>query len=829
MVPRRMCSAHIADLTREVGEMQLLEREQLLASLHACLRDAREGRGSVVAISGEAGAGKSALVRRFLGEVDDADVRTGACDPLSTPRPLGPIEDMLLGRGGESTVSRLLDELQPPVAVLVIEDAHWSDEATLDAIRWTARRVYTLPVMLLVTYRDDEASSGHPLRVALGDIASYPALRRLQVPRLSRQAVDVLAGEEQGAEVFRLTGGNAFFVTEVLATGTPDLPMSVRDAVLARVGRLDPRARAVVDFISASPQRVEMALIDDADGLDEALTAGVLTAVSSAVGFRHELARLAVYEALPAGRRVSIHRRYLELLPPESDPSRLTHHADAAGDSDRVLIYGRMAAELASSRRAHRESAAHYATLLRHSAGQPADWRVGLLERRSYECYLTDQLDEAIAARRELIACLSEDPLKLGDSYRWLSRLLWFTTDNVGARSAGEKAVTILTAAPPGRELAMAYSNLSQLAMLEGDEAQTLRWGDQAVTLAEELGEPEIVAHAQTNIGAVQERAGWPLLRDVLRRALENGWEEHAARAYTNLMSEACIVRDLEVTRHFGELGIAYCTEHDLDSWRLYMLGWLAQGELIGCEWSRAQEHAREVLSSSRSSSVARINALLVISRLRARRGDPGAHEPLAEAHTRALATRERQRLVPMAAARAEALWLSGAAGVPDDLLDAVSMYAVGHPARAELELWLALLGEPGVRASGESSSPYESAVAACLTTDVEKLAAAAATLADLGAVAALRRVQHRMRDLGASVVRGPRSAARAHPAGLTSREQQVLDLVTAGRTNAEIATELVLSPRTVDHHVSAVLRKLGVSTRAEAARNMGGRSSQSR
>jgi DNA-binding CsgD family transcriptional regulator len=369
----------------------------------------------------------------------------------------------------------------------------------------------------------------------------------------------------------------------------------------------------------------------------------------------------------------------------------------------------------------------------------------------------------------------------------------------------------------------MAYSNLSQLAMNDGDEAQTLRWGERAVELARLLGEDEIVAHAQTNIGSVLGREGRPLLQEAITQALDHGWEEHAARAYTNLMSEACILRDLDVTREAGERGIAYCLEHDLDSWRLYMLGWLAQAELIQGEWALAQAHAREVLASSRSTSVARINGLLVIGRLRARRGDSGAEALVDEAHRHALGTGERQRLVPVAAARAEWLWLTGQTEIPADLIEVVPMYPAGHPVRAELELWLGLLGVPDMPVQPLPSSPYEQAVAACTGSEVEALTTAAGVLRDLGAGAALRRLGQQTRELGLSVVRGPRAATKAHPSGLTAREQQVLELLVSGLTNAQIARDLVISARTVDHHVSSLLHKLDVRTRADAVRKMGG------
>jgi predicted ATPase len=113
--------------------------------------------------------------------------------------------------------------------ILVVEDVHWADAATLDALRVLGRRVDGTRGLVIATYRDDEVESGHPLRTVLGGLASAPGVSRLRVPRLSLEAVEELAAPigADAAAIHALTGGNPFFVTEILAVGSPSLPETV--------------------------------------------------------------------------------------------------------------------------------------------------------------------------------------------------------------------------------------------------------------------------------------------------------------------------------------------------------------------------------------------------------------------------------------------------------------------------------------------------------------------------------------------------------------------------------------------------------------------------
>jgi AAA ATPase domain len=459
-----------------------------LAGLEARLAAVRAaGRGRLVLVAGEAGIGKTALVRTFCESRAATRVLWGACDALYTPRPLGPLLDIAQEAGGDlevlaaagaspaALVAALGRELRRrPAAIVVLEDLHWADEASLDLVRLLARRIEALPALVVATYRDDELARAHPLRILLGELPPGRAVDRLALGPLSADAVAALAaarGVDPG-ELHSRTAGNPFFVTEVLAAGAADVPDTVRDAVLARVARLGSGARALLDAVAIVPPRAELWLLEALAGsdlrhLESCTSSGVLRAEREAVGFRHEIARVAVEEAIPPHRRVDLHRRALSALAEapgrQPDVARLAHHAEAAGDAGAVLRYAPSAAERAAALGAHREAAAQFAGALRYAVDLPPARRAELLERCSYECYLTDRIPEAIDARRRALEehRARGDRRLQGDAHRWLSRLAWFAGDNARAEDEARRAVELLEALPPGRELAMAYSNVA--------------------------------------------------------------------------------------------------------------------------------------------------------------------------------------------------------------------------------------------------------------------------------------------------------------------------------------------------------------------------------
>ena len=426
-------------------------------------------------VGGEAGVGKTTLVRAFAAELgSEARVLWGACDPLSTPRPLGPFVDVAQEAGGslEHAIERgasayeIVESLSTMTrlgrpTVLVVEDLHWADEATLDVLRLLARKIERERMLAVATYRDDELDREHPLRIALGAIATRPAVERLPVAPLSRSAVTILAASAgvDPEELYRKTSGNAFFVTEILAAGDGPIPHSVVDAVLARMARLTPAARAVIDAVAIVPPRAEPWLLDalvgqSIDGLDECVRSGTLAYGHNGVAFRHELARLAVEGSIEPQRRLVLHRRALSALrsPPggDLDLARLAHHAGAAGDVDAVIEFAPVAGDRASSLGAHREAATLYEAALRYSGALEPSEQAVLLRKLSHECYLTDRADDAIQALEGAVACYRElgDRLREGDTMRALSNILWCPGRGEEARRTGLEAVALLEQLP---------------------------------------------------------------------------------------------------------------------------------------------------------------------------------------------------------------------------------------------------------------------------------------------------------------------------------------------------------------------------------------------
>ena len=856
--------------------MSLLERADDLAALASALAAAATGAGGIALVSGEAGIGKTTLVAEFARrEGARARVLWGACDPLLTPRPLGPLHDMarngsprlaaaLTGSGGrEAVFAAVLDDLQRgrPPALLVIEDAHWADEATLDFLRFIGRRIARLPALLVITFRDDETGPTHAFRRVTGELPSG-VTRRVRLRPLSPSAVGTLAREAGRAagELYAITGGNPFFVTELLAASDRDdeVPVTVRDAVLARAARVSPAARAVMELASVIPLRTDASLIaralsPDPAVLDECVSAGMLRHADGALAFRHELARRAVEESLSPDRRRALHARCLTLLRDETtgaaDYARLVHHAVGADDAAAVLEIAPLAGDHAAANGAHREAARHYARALRHGSALPPEVRVTLYERFAFECYLTDRIADAIEARHEVLALRRAlgQPEHVGDALRWLSRFTWFGGDRASAERYAAEAVATLEALPPGHALAMAYSNRAQLEMLADSVDNAISWGARAVALAEQLGDMETLVHALNNVGTAEMMGGRPGGSDHVERslalALEHGWTEHAARGYANLGSLAVVNRAYDSARRWLDEGIAYTIEHDLDAWKQYMRAWRARLLFETGDWPGAADDADVVANDPRAATVSRIPAMAVLARLRRHREDPGWAEMLDDARVLATATGELQRIQPVACARAEAAWLDGDCERTGAEAAAAYALALANPMaarRAEISLWMWRAGKlDATNVDAPSPVPeqmrgeWRTAAAAWerIGTSIEQAYALAdaddedaqrealAIFERLGSIAGAALVRRRLHAMGArGVPRGARPRTRAHPAGLTGRQQEIVVLLCEGLRNAEIAERLSVSEKTVDHHVSAVLEKLGARTRTEAA-----------
>jgi DNA-binding CsgD family transcriptional regulator/tetratricopeptide (TPR) repeat protein len=850
--------------------MQLLEREASLASLAGYAREARRGEGRLVLVAGEAGVGKSTLVERLHDDLADACWSWGACDGLFTPRPLGPLFDLASTLGGElgdlcragaaredlfRALLRQVSESET-LNIMVVEDVHWADEATVDMLRFLGRRLRAAPVLLIATYRDDGLAADDPLRIALGDLATQRSTRRVELAPLSADAVRILAGGSglEAAALHRLTGGNPFYVTEVVQAGLGVVPSSARDAVLARAARLSGGSRAVLDVAALIGARVELDLLTSAvacppAAIDEILASGLLAEDGGWLRFRHEIARLAVEQAIPAHRRSAVHARILTALGSLGcdDDARMAFHAEAAGDRPAVLHHAPRAARQAAELASHREAAAQFERALRFAAEAGPGVTAGLYSGLAYELMLVGRFQGAVDAGEQAVALWRQagDCLREGETLRNLSFALQHLGRGPDSVTAAEAAVRVLEPLGPVTELAHAYSRLASTRMCFSEYPAAIELAVRAQEIAEPLGALDVLSDALNVQGSSVASTGgeWTgYLRRALDIALAAGLENEAGRAFANLY---CCYADqrrfAEAERYFTD-GVAYCEEHEIGSHAAFLRGErVAALERTG-RWDEAVTLSTEVLAGADLSSLYRLHPLHVLGVIRARRGQPDAWGYLDEAAAAADASAEPQWIIPVRLARAGAYWVQGqtAQAIREaELADDVSAGSDGWD-RGEIGAWLRRTGSPRpprgelagpyrlqVAGDGQEAArlwaslgcPYEAALALHDTGQEAALRQALKIFTGLGAPAGAQLTRHKMRQLGVrSIPAGPRTATRSDPLGLTRREREVLELICAGQTNAEIAARLFLSAKTVDHHVSAVLAKLGTPTREAAA-----------
>jgi DNA-binding CsgD family transcriptional regulator/tetratricopeptide (TPR) repeat protein len=855
-----------------VGTAGLLERDQPLADLREALAHAQAGSGRLVFVGGEAGVGKTALARRFCEDlIGPATVLWGACDPLLAPRPLGPLHEIADAAGGHvldaiesgarahEVAAALLavgDRRRP--LVLVLEDLHWADEASLDVLRVLGRRVGSTPALVLASYRDDELDRAHPLRVVMGELATVGAITRVGVRALSAGAVAALAdgyGVDPRA-LHRLTSGNPFYVTEVLASGGVEIPDAVRDIVLGRIGRLSAPAVAVVEAASIAPPSLDAALIlsvcgEAADAIDECLTSGVLQQVPGGVAFRHELGRATVEGALSPTRRLALHRAVLHGLADPTrgsvDLARLAHHAEGAADAGAVLRYAPAAAQQATRAGANREAAAQYMRALRFADGLPGPERADLLERLSEALYESDEQHDAIAALERAVECHRET----GDGRREiiaLSRLVPMVVclgrmDE--ADRAAAHAVALARSLPPGAERAAAYGAQARLHLNRDELDDAIELGRRAIDAARDAGDDGLLVDALTTVGTAELVRDGPAAKKALEESLElaRRLDVGVPRICNNLVYGARLHRGHDLVERYAKEGLEYCDSRDLDLWRLSILGFQIRSRVDQGRWAEALEAASALLGDPCASPDPRTEALLAFARVRARRGDADSRRPLEDLMA-LVPPAEPRWAAPIAVVRAETGWLEGrpaadVARVSDEALELVLNGGSGWWL-GELAYWRWKGGATDAPTAGAAKPyalqiagewrraaalwddlrcPYEAALALSESEDEEALREALDRLYRLGARPAAALVARRLREGGArDVPRGPLRSTRRNAAQLTARELDVLGYVAEGLRNREIAQRMHVSPRTVDHHVSSILRKLNVTSRGAAA-----------
>lgn len=836
----------------------MLERDSQLAALREYADDAARGVGRLVLIEGEAGIGKSSLIEQFEVSLTEARWLWGACEGLSTPRPLAPLYDIADQMGGELDAlcgdhaprDRLFDALvdqlcsEQRLCVLVFEDVHWADDATLDLLRRLARRLQRLTVLVLVSFRDDHPAPG--LQAALGELVRQRTVRRVTLPTLSIEAVRELVADRDmdSAEVLRLTGGNPYFVAELLAVGHDGLARSARDAVLARVGALSDGARTSVEAAALLGTRVDPDVLTKVAEVptvthDELVAAGLVLVVDRSLRFRHEITRLAVADAVPPFRAAQVHERALAVLAQRggADASRLAFHAEGAGDAVAVVEHSVRAAHEASGLSSHREAVEHY----RRALGWCDDADGALRRSLATELGLLDRWEEAEVLWREAIDVTSpQDPRSLGEAVRMHSRALWRLSRGEQARTVARAAVEILEPLGPSAELARARGELAGSEMMQGEAVAAEASANEALALADQFGLSDVASDALNVLACLLVDTGgdWEaLLRRALSIARQGGASSQAGRCYVNLYSSFVdLDRVAQGESTFAE-GLAYIEEHEVPVYGFCLLASRAEALEMTGRWDESLDLAVH-LRDTPMSPINRMHLELGPTRIAVRRGTPEAGEAVRRLVDFADRTQEPQWVAPTRCLRAEWHWLGGRH--EEARADVLVAAAAARESRlaGRVSVWQqrlglptpdpTMVGEPYATQIGEDflaaaaawdarQMAYEAALARYDSADAAALREALESFQRLHAEPMVRLTRRRLREHGVRVA-GSRRSTLEHPAGLTLREQEVLELVCGGCSNAEIASRLVISVKTAGHHVSALLAKLGVDTRHEAA-----------
>ena len=716
----------------------LVEREEELAILGSAFEQASNGDGSGVAVIGDAGAGKSVLLDAAIAAAPDLRLLRGSCDPLRTPRPLGPFRDLAavtglgaLLRGEDVLLSDLCEQMYDAVrstpTVLVVEDLHWVDEASVDVLRFLARRIDSMPLALLVSYRDHEVGPRHSVRPLLGDFARLDGLSTLSLRPLSKDGVHgLLAGTGlDPSRVHALTGGNPFFVTEVAKNPDRPMPMSVRDAVLARTTDVTPEDFEVLQLTATAPDRLDDRLLPalgvDLPTLRRLDATGLLTRSRGGLVYRHELARQALESTIPPGGEPGLHARLLQALekiePPE--PALLTHHAVGARDSTRAARYAKVAAREAIRAGSHTEAVAFFQTALDHLEGAPPAERAELLHQLGYQQYMTSRLQDAIANVSATFPLWEQagDAAGLSAAHEAVALFEYYNARRRDAEAHADRAASIVREPGPELTYGLARATRGYLAYHRSEFDLALKCSDDATRIADRERHGELALRSRFVESASALAGGDEEARARLAKHIETArahdWDELASACYSNLAYLDVEQRRFRAAEHVLDESLPFTTERDIPICRHWQTGVRSRLHLSNGHWSAALEDAEHVLDGE-GMPLATLWPLLVTALVPLRRGDENAPTASFEAAWE-LADRldEPLRRLAVLSALAERMWMTELADVrvTDVAVSALDRLA-GH-ARIRLGRWGSRPVAGQARAAGEAAGIGRRAVPA--------------------------------------------------------------------------------------------------------------------
>src|SRR5215203_4019076 len=854
--------------------MELIERDGFLRSLETTFERVTNGEGHCVLLSGEAGIGKTSLIKSFYKEKkDNCKIYQGTCDALFTPRPLAPIYDIIWQIEHDTKENELYNvdrallfnqlfhglEQQKKSVIIIIEDIHWADEATLDFIKFFARRIGRIHCLFILSYRDNEILDYHPLRNVLGQLPS-DSLTRLQLQPLSRQAVEKMAEERgyKGEDVFSISGGNPFYVTEILASYSPGVPENIKDSILAVYDRQEEGTKHAWQICSVIPEGLEInrfAKIKSSweEEMDHCFALEIIIIKNGKIIFKHELYRRTIEGSLSPFKRIALNKKILELFldsfEEEGEIERIVHYAKNANENKLVTKYAPIAARQAACVGSHIEASKLFLTAMEYSDGNDEDQMVELYESYAYECYLTNQTKDAIIYQGKALKLWQKKNgvERAGHSLSFLSRLWWFDGNREEAEKYGKQAIEILQSQPCSKAKAMAYSNMSQLKMLSDETAECIEWGNKAIDMAKEIKDDEILSHAMNNVGTILWKnkssieKGKEMLFESLDIALRNSFHEHAARSYSNIGSIYLLFKEYELAKQVLEEGINYCEERNLDASKNYKLYAKARMFFETGDWQQASLIIENLLLNPSQLGSVKTTALALLAIIKIRKGEEDALVYLNQAKLLAMKTKEHGRIIPIVTAELEYEWLTGKQRITEDELK-LSIELVqrvdNNILNNEFAFWLQkvrkkeidlpqlyqpykLLKEGKIRSAAvfweTIGCPYEKAFA-LFAGNEDDMKNALLIFQQIGAEAVYEKIKMEMRAAGIKKIpRGLRESTKNNPAQLTNRELDVLQLLQKGIQNKEIAGTLFISPKTTDHHISSIFFKLDVNSRSKA------------
>ncbi|MGD9997658.1 MAG: AAA family ATPase [Ilumatobacteraceae bacterium] len=841
----------------------LVERVHQLDELCEVMRASA---GAVALIEGEAGAGKTALMaeaRRVL--PDHVQVWSSRCEALAVPAPYSalyetldrmPVELRDVVRRGESGVAAfaaVLDELRRKPTVLLIDDLQWADTATAGLVRYLARRIHDVPSAIVAAYRADDLPGNRDagdLVVELGRHGRRIALPPLTVDGVAELAAELAPDRVGDAEAIRrLTGGNPLFVVEVLRQENPGaVPGSVADIVTAGLRRLPLAAQRVVEAISLCAEGIDVesaaALSVDAGvHVDLACERRLLVFEDGRVRCRHELIRSAVDSSVPPVRRRQLHRDIVGAVGGRArtarDVAMLAHHSAAGGLARRAVEYSLAAAQTAISARAHREAADHFAQALRfREEMDPVELDV-TMARAVPELMLSGRFDHAETLAQQRLDLAPDDEIRAAALLQ-----LADVASQRGQCSRSSELIRASVALAPAPSPLIEVERITDLAVVAyraGRLDEATETYATALDVARTTDDAGLVARASARLAGVRvaagDRDGIAMFHSAIAAALRAGADDHAAFAHNNLAAGLVWWFDVPAAILAVERGLEFTLALQLDTWRTSMQGSGAVAAAYACDWNAVE---RYLLFDPAMSSChgADAEALAVAAAVRLRRGLPEDGSVSAALHAADVEPEPLYYTRVYATELAlEAAWI-GVHSRADalDRLDTqlTSSWMIHDPwARTRLGFWaLRLTGEVVV---DDVAGPFAAELAGDHASAAEGWDAlgcpvhAAVTLAampeppvddivnrlqSVDAAGVLAATQRDWRRRGVS---SRSRAASTHPSGLSARQLDVLWLLAAGRTNGEIATELFISEKTAEHHVSAILTRLGVPTRRAA------------